>query len=315
MPDLASLALMNDAMRRYTSARDHRERQDAWSEVQNHMMMFKAAAVPTSRKRSQRDMESKLQDIVDDELRWLQERMQGRDPQGMDWALLSERVAERVQRELYATYERSAKKTFREGIETAYQEMQQIPRRMADRDKEILERLTRNEVVSTAFANFSVDMSRSIREAIIEAYKEGKVSVPGIAQKLREVTGSMSQARMERIAHTETFKIFETARQDAYRRMERDAGEVWLYRFGTINDDRTCALCNTIMVGVPDGGLPMDELHAHIVRVTRQHMPKWDPMRGGGAPVPHPGCRHGTFRTLASTLGDVPVSSQKTGPY
>lgn len=302
--NLAELSYINHAVHRWVTTRDP----EAWRDVQSAMLTFKSSAVPQTRRRASGDMKRILDQVVDDEIAWLLQHIQGREPSGLDWALLSERIAERVRKDLYDAYVIESQSVFKEGIESAYREMRKIPVKDIRRDGAILRRLTDNEVVTTAFDGFSTDMSKQIRDTIISAYREQRVSIPEIVQDLRRTTGDFTSSRMERIARTETFKIFETARQDAYRRMQDAEGEVWMFRFGTINDPRTCKTCVKIMDAIPKDGLPLDDLHDLIVRVSRESNPNWDPLAGGGAPCPHPGCRHGTFRTQASFLAPVPVT-------
>lgn len=161
--------------------------------------------------------------------------------------------------------------------------------------------------VAEAFADFSSNTSKRFNEIIRQAYKEGKVDVDSLVSQMIDEVGWQSRGSLETIARSETWKIYETARANAYEQQMEEDGEEYLFRFGTKNDLKTCDCCTEIMGETADG-VPMEELKEIIVRISKKYFPSWNPTRDNNFPMPHPNCRHRHWRTFRD------VSKEWTGP-
>lgn len=151
--------------------------------------------------------------------------------------------------------------------------------------------------VSEAFADFSDATSKRFNEIIRQAYKEGKVDVSTLVTEMIDEVGWQSRSSLERIARSETWKIYETARANAYEEQMEEFDEVYLFRFGTKDDEKTCEACTEIM-DLTREGVPMKELKEIIIRISNKYIRGWDPTRDKNFPMPHPNCRHRHWRTF-----------------
>lgn len=157
------------------------------------------------------------------------------------------------------------------------------------------------EGMATTYANFSKTMATKFNDIIENAYLKGRVSIGEIVSQMVDEVGWQHRGRLERIARTETFKIWETARSNSYREAEITRGVKFKYKFGrdlgpTKKGHVQCPVCTDIIKNIPEDGLELDILIKHIVGISKKYNPGWNPMRDGNFPIPHPNCRHGHYR-------------------
>lgn len=145
--------------------------------------------------------------------------------------------------------------------------------------------------LAETFDGFSDETAQAFREVIQEAYETGRVSPGRITTRLIDESTWRVRSRLERIAATETWKVWQEAREQGYQEAEELLGEEFLYEFGTVEDEKTCDMCQEI-IDETRGGVPMDELKEVMLRIINRHSSdSWDPLRGDREiPLPHPNC-------------------------
>jgi hypothetical protein len=212
---------------------------------------------------------------------------------------ISERTADRMQ----SIMESRLRDTYVRGLQDVATGVG-VSMAFSPRHERSFQQALSEETLADTFASFTNEQARTIREVILEAYRDGRVSPGRISSRLVQEIGHEVRSQLERIASTETWKVYQTARDEAYDEAEERTDRSFLYEFGTVNDEKTCDVCRVIMEE-SEGGIPKPELKELIIDVsTGQHPeypdlgnPSWDPVRDDNFPLPHPRCRHRHFRT------------------
>jgi hypothetical protein len=209
-----------------------------------------------------------------------------------------QRLALRVGAEVTQEFRRAAKNAYVAGLE-------EVTRRTGVRlqfngfHEGALRAVIEGDGAARTYADFTEGMARRFNGVVRESYEAGEVSPGKITTRLIDEAGWQARKRLERIARTETWKIWMEAQVHGYEDAEERAGEVWRYRFGKINDAKTCDICGAIMAAIPSEGLPLQDLLDTMERIIRARAhPGWNPTRDGKVPLPHPNCRHDIWRTV-----------------
>lgn len=261
--------------------------------VENRTLL--ADLVQKSRSEERDEVHERLQRVLDEELRALPKKKPASRREVEDFA---RRVAMRAGVELSNEFSRAAKEAYVAGL-TEVGRRVGVGLRFNDRHERALRAAVEGDGVAESFENFTKATSNKFNDLIEAAYERGEVSPGRLVTQMIDVVGWQSRKRLERIARTETWKIWMEAQVQGYRDAEEQAGEQWHYRFGKIRDAKCCAICRAIMDAIPNEGLPLDELLEMMERIIREKAhPSWNPVRDGTVPLPHPHCRHDIWRTV-----------------
>lgn len=264
-----------------------------------------------SRSSEQDKMSDLLKQILEEEI----EKIAGkREPTKEELELALNKAAERIGEELMAGFRQQARSAYKKGLKEVGRDLA-YPFKMGGVHEGALKTLIEGKGVAESFAGFSKTISTRFNEIVAEAFRAGAPATGPIVLRLIDEVGWERRKALERIARTETWKVWETARMQAYEEYERETGDTLLYRFGRdLPDKKQCRICTEIIRQSEDG-VPLSELKRIVVRVSTDPAfggsPKWKPERDGGFPLSHPNCRHGFWRTVSK---EVKKARQPTVP-
>lgn len=246
------------------------------------------------------DLYRRARDILEEELQFMGVRGE-RAPTRAQLQQAGQRTAERLGEEIGDAFQTMARDIYLGGLTQVSQELGfREPGQLTAFHRNALDNLV--EAQADTFADFSRDMSQRFNNIIEDAYQQGVVDPGRIVPEMIQEAGHEARSKLEMIAHTETHKIHETARMNQSADIEDELGVEFAYGWGTVQDEKTCAVCQAIMDEVGEG-LPREELRQLIIDISEGKHPKypnlgskkWDAARDGW-PIPHPRCRHRSWR-------------------
>jgi len=265
-----------------------------WADA--NRVMFKGRA-------SEQDkMSALLKRILEEEI----EKVAGkREPTKEELELALNRAAERIGEELVAGFREQARKAYEKGLKQVGRDLA-YPFKMGGVHEGALKTLIEGKGVAESFAGFSKTISTRFNEIVAEAFRAGAPASGPIVLRMIDEVGWERRKSLERIARTETWKVWETSRMNAYEEFERETDEKLLYRFGRdLKDKKQCKICTEIIRRTEDG-VSLEELKRIVIAVSTDTTfggsPKWNPTRDGGFPLSHPNCRHGFWRTVSKEI-------------
>lgn len=251
-------------------------------------------------------MYEKLRKILEEEI----EKISGkREPTKEELELALDRASARIGEELMAGFRAQARKAYEKGLKAVGRDLA-YPFKMGGVHEGALKTLVSGQGVAESFAGFTKTVSTRFNEIVAEAYRSGAPATGQIVLRLIDEVGWERRKALERIARTETWKVWETSRMNAYEEFERETGDKLLYTFGRDlrgkpGKTKQCKICTEIIRLTADG-VSMAELKRIVVRVSTDPTfggsSKWKPERDGGFPLSHPNCRHGFWRTVSKEL-------------
>lgn len=250
------------------------------------------------------ELQADMERIFDQELR----RLRG-EPTPEDMEQVADRIADRLGDLLYEQYHDHAREVYEEALGDVGSDIG-MQLNFTDAHQDVLDTIAEGRGVADAFADFEDDVAEQFNELIAEAFREGEVDPQELYLRMKYEIQEAAQYKLERIARSETFKIYETARMEGYLDAEARRGEQFLYEFGpkhlgeTSRGNPECQVCYECIERT-QGGVPMEEMIDVIVEVSTDPEyggdPNWDPMRDRNFPLPHPNCRHRHVRLVGET--------------
>ena len=120
------------------------------------------------------------------------------------------------------------------------------------RDEAALKTIKNQRVLSTAYNGFTKEMTKRTNAAIEEAFDEGDITTKNIVSKLDD-TIEASEGALKRIARTETHKVLNIAKANAW--MEAQEGrKLFMFKWGGPRDTRVTEYCSAIKKKVKKEG-------------------------------------------------------------
>lgn len=133
-------------------------------------------------------------------------------------------------------------------------------------------------------------------QLLAEQSLSNTVNTRKIVEELSSVA-NYTEARLQTIARTETNRFFQMGRRAGYKQAEKEAGELFMYKWAGPNDQRTTVACQRIKSRIQElgGGVPWDLLIKIVEEEQIKDFPEF--VIDYDAPTCHYNCRHFALRT------------------
>lgn len=164
---------------------------------------------------------------------------------------------------------------------------------LEESDLNVINSLSNQEVLSKAYQGLSKDITDSLNDLILKSYESPEgLNVDVLSKQMRE-TLNISKVRADRIARTETSKLYSAARHNSYKKLD-PLGEFKYKHIGP-DDNRTSVISKEIK-SLTSKGVTWEEYVDIVSMVANKYNPKWVVNRQ--APIPFPNTRHTFVRAV-----------------